>query len=117
MAHQRDYLIARVVAICLAAGLTGYSAWLSWSHFGEPTGPIAAITGAALFVFSEYAWRDRQRLRAVLLIGLGALALMISGTAVLHRVAASQAAHVQAAQSSNLPRLEAQKALSEAKEV
>lgn len=116
MAHTYDYIALRVVAIAMALGLTGYSAWLSWSHFGEPAGPIAAITGAGLFVFGEYAWRDRQWLRAVLLFGLGALALVISGSAVLHRVSANQAVQLQAARSQNLPRVDAEKAVSEAKE-
>ena len=41
---------------------------------------------------------------------------MISGTAVLHRVSATQEAHLQSARSNNLPRVEADKALTEAKE-
>jgi hypothetical protein len=116
MARRLDYLVLRIVAIVMALGLTGYSAWLSWAHFGEPTGPIAAATGAGLFVFGEYAWRDRQRLRAMLLFGLGALALAISGTVVLHRVSATEEARLQAARSTNLPRVEAAKALSDAQE-
>lgn len=116
MARRLDYLLLRIVALLMALGLTAYSAWLSWSHFGEPAGPIAAVTGAGLFVFGEYAWRDRQRLRSVLLFGLGALALVISGTAVLHRVSATQEAQLLAARSANLPRDEAGKALAEAKE-
>ena len=111
MARSVDYLVLRIVAIVMALGLTGYSAWLSWSHFGEPTGPIAAVTGAGLFVFGEYAWRDRQWLRALFLFGLGALALVISATAVLHRVSAAQEAHLQSARSGNLPSIEADKAL------
>ena len=74
------------------------------------------MTGAGLFVFGEYAWRDRQWLRALFLFGLGALALVISGTAVLHRVSATQEAHLQSARSNNLPRVEADKALTDAKE-
>ena len=46
MACLSDYYVMRIVAISMASGLTGYSAWLSWSHFGEPSGPIAAVTGA-----------------------------------------------------------------------
>ena len=113
MAHK---LILRIVAIIMALGLTGYSAWLSWSHFGEPTGPIAAVTGAGLFVYGEYAWRDRRWLRALLLFGLGALALVISGTAVLHRVSATQETRLQSMRSDNLPRVEADKALIGAKQ-
>ena len=116
MARRLDYFALRIVAIVMALGLTGYSAWLSWSHFGEPTGPIAAVTGAGLFVFGEYAWRDRQRLRALFLFGLGALALAISGTVVLHRVSATEEARLQAARSTTLPRADAAKALSDAKE-
>lgn len=116
MAHLRDFIVLRIVATSMAFGLTGYSAWLSWSHFGEPSGPIAAVTGGGLFVCGEYAWRDRQRLRALLLLGLGALALVISGTAVLHRVSATQEARLQLARSNNLPRVEADKALTDAKE-
>ena len=116
MARRLDYLVLRIVAIVMALGLTGYTAWLSWAHFGEPTGPIAAVTGAGLFVFGEYAWRDRQRLRALLLFGLGALALVISGTVVLHRVSATEEARLQSARSTNLPRVEAAKALDDTKE-
>lgn len=116
MAHIHDYIALRIVAIAMALGLTGYSAWLSWSHFGEPAGPITAITGAGLFVFVEYAWRGRQWFRAVLLFGLGTLALVISGSAVLNRVSANQAAQLQAARSQNLPRVEAEKAVTEARE-
>ena len=29
MAHRLDYLVLRIVAIVMALGLTGYSAWLS----------------------------------------------------------------------------------------
>jgi hypothetical protein len=116
MARRRDSLVLRIVAIGMALGLTGYSAWLSWSHFGEPSAPIAAVTGAGLFVFGEYAWHNRLRLRALFLFGLGGLALAISGTAVLHRVSATQEARLQAARSGNLPRLEADKALTDAKD-
>ena len=115
MARRLDYLVLRIVAMSWP-GSYWLSAWLSWAHFGEPTGPIAAVTGAGLFVFGEYAWRDRQRLRAMLLFGLGALALVISGTAVLHRVSATEEARLQAARSTNLPRVEAAKALGDAKE-
>jgi hypothetical protein len=115
MAHRLAYRVLRTTAIGLGTGLTAYSAWLSWSHFGDPTGPIAAVTGAGLFVFGECAWHGRQRLRAVLLFGLGALALVISGTAVLHRVSATQEARLQSAKSDNLPRAEAVKALDDAK--
>ena len=115
MARLRDYFVLRIVAIGMASALTGYNAWLSWSHFGEPSGPIAAVTGAGLFVFGEYAWRDRQWLRALFLFGLGALALVISGTAVLHRVSATQEAHLHLARSNNLPRVEADNALTDAK--
>ena len=40
MARLRDYIVLRIVAIGMASGLTGYSAWLSWSHFGEPSGRL-----------------------------------------------------------------------------
>ena len=116
MAHRLTYRVLRAVTIGLGTGLTAYSAWLSWSHFGDPTGPIAAVTGAGLFVFGEYAWHGRQSLRAVFLFGLGALALVISGTAVLQRVAATQEARLQGARSDNLPRIEADKALTAAQE-
>lgn len=74
------------------------------------------MTGAGLFVCGEYDWRDRQWLRALLLLGLGAMALVISGTAILHRVSATQEAHLQLARSNYLPRVEADKALTDAKE-
>src|SRR5262245_16722740 len=76
------YRVLRGAAIIFGAGLTGYSAWLSWSHHMDPVGPIAAVTGALLFVFAEHAWVDRRPIRFVLMLGLATMALSISGLQV-----------------------------------
>jgi hypothetical protein len=109
------YLLRRALAIVLGVALTAYSAWASWHHQGDLIGPLAAISAAALLAFAEHAWRDRQKLSAVLLGVLGLAAAVISGSVVLDRVAHTQATTVQAAKSSNLPRSQAQAALAEAK--
>ena len=110
------YTVVRVTAIAMALGLTGYSAWLAWSHFGEPSGPIAAIVGAGMLVFAEHGWREQSWFKAVLMFVLGVVALVISGSAVLHRVSASNEARLVAARSGNLPRVQAEQALTEAKD-
>ena len=109
------YYLRRLAAIALGLTLTGYTAWASWSHFHDLLGPIAAVSAAALLAFAEYAWSDRQRLRAGVLGILGLAAAALSGAVVLERVSATQEARVQAARSDNRPRAEAQKALDEAK--
>src|SRR5689334_1852430 len=109
------YRVLRGAAIIFGAGLTGYSAWLSWSHHGDPVGPIAAITGALLFVFAEHAWVDRRWIRFGLMIGLASLALTISGLQVFSRVQSSQEARLQAARTDNLPKVMAEQAVADAK--
>jgi hypothetical protein len=108
------YLFRRLVAIALGLALTGYSAWCSWTHQGDLIGPLAAISAAALLAFCEYAWRDRRYVHFGLLGLLGLAAAAISGSIVLERVSHTQEASSQKARSANLPRTEAQKALTEA---
>jgi hypothetical protein len=72
------------------------------------------VSAAVLLALCEYAWRDRQVIRLLLLGGLGIAAAVISGTVVLERVSASQAARLSASRTDNLPKVEAQKALAEA---
>ena len=117
MATKTTYRILRGAAIGLGSGLTAYSGWLSWTLHYDPMGPIAAITGAGLFIFAEHSWQDRRKIKAGLLFGLGLLALVISGTAVWHRVAASQETRLQATRSDNLPRIMAEQAVTDAKEM
>ena len=69
-----------------------------------------------MFVFANYALRDRQWLHLLSLGGLGVLAAIIFGSVVLQRNAHAQADRVQAAQSLNVPKLEAAKALAKAEE-
>jgi hypothetical protein len=109
------YYLRRAVAIALGGTLTGYSAWCSWHHSYDVLGPLAAVSAAVLLALSEHAWRDRQVIRLVLLGVLGITAAVISGTVVLERVTASQAARLSASRTDNLPKVEAQKALTEAK--
>jgi hypothetical protein len=108
------YLFRRLVAIALGLALTGYSAWSSWTHQGDLIGPLAAISAAALLAFCEYAWRDRRYVHFGLLGLLGLVAAAISGVIVLERVSHTQEARSHQARSANLPRSEAQKALTEA---
>jgi hypothetical protein len=68
-----------------------------------------------LLALSEYAWRDRQVIRLILLGVLGITAAVISGTVVLERVSQRQEARLQASRTDNLPRQEAEKALADAK--
>src|SRR5262245_56790620 len=110
------YYLRRCAAILLGVALTGYSAWASWSHHHDLIGPLAALSAAALLVFAEYAARDRHWLHLGALGILGVAAAIISGGIVLDRVASTNAARTQEAGSANLPRLEARKALDEAKE-
>ena len=116
MAKQtKAYLARRFVAIALGAALTGYSAWSSWHHLADVLGPLAAFSAATLLVFAEYSWRDRQRLRAGLLGVLGVLAAIISGSVVLERVSHAHEVRQQGTRSSNLPKVEAEKALDAAR--
>jgi hypothetical protein len=110
------YYLRRFTAIALGLALTGYSAWASWSHHHDLIGPLAAVSAAALLVFAEYAARDRHWLHFGVLGILGLAAAIISGSVVLDRVASTNAARAQETGSTNLPRLEARKALNEAKE-
>lgn len=84
------YLFRRLIAIILGVALTGYSAWASWTHSGDLIGPLAAVSAAVLLAFTEYAWRDRQRIMAGCLLVLGLAAAAISGSVVLERVSHSK---------------------------
>jgi hypothetical protein len=110
------YYLRRAVAIALGGTLTGYSAWASWTHSHDVLGPLAAVSAAVLLALCEHAWRDHQAIRLVLLGVLGIAAAVFSGSVVLERIAHSQAARLSASRTDNLPRVEAQKALAEAKE-
>jgi hypothetical protein len=106
----------RAVAIALGGTLTGYSAWCSWTHSHDVLGPLAAVAAAVLLALCEHAWRDRQVIRLGLFGVLGIAAAVFSGSVVLERIAHSQAARLSASRTDNLPKVEAQKALAEAKE-
>jgi len=110
------FYLRRAVAVALGLALTAYSAWASWSHFHDPLGPLAAVAAAAMLALAEHSWRDRQRLRALVLGILGLAAAVISGSVVLERVSHTQEARQHSARSDNLPRVEAQKALAEARQ-
>lgn len=109
------YYFRRLVAIALGLALTGYSAWTSWSHFHDAIGPLAAIAAALLLAFCEYAWRDRSYVHFALLGFLGIAAALISASVVLERVASTSADRTHQARSANLPRVEATKAVTEAR--
>ena len=109
------FLLRRAVAIALGGTLTGYSAWASWTHSHDVLGPLAAVSAAVLLALCERAWHDRQLIRLVLLGMLGISAAVFSGTVVLERIAHAQAGRLSASRTDNLPRLEAERSLAEAK--
>jgi hypothetical protein len=103
MAKHESYLFQRIVATGAGAGLVGYTGWLSWLHFGDPSAPIAAIVRAGMLHFSEVCWRDgRKLLRALIFLGLGLLAVAISLSAALDRTASHKDAAVRERQTINL---------------
>jgi hypothetical protein len=108
------YYLRRSAATVMGAGLVGLSGWFSYAHSGDVTGPIAAIVGATMLHFAEHAWSEKQRLRAVSLGALSALALLTCLSFVLDRVATAYDAKLQDRQSGNLSRSEARKALDQA---
>ena len=111
MAHFFYYLL-RGSAIALGGACTGWSAYQSWLHSPwDLTGPLAAVAAAAMFIFCEYAVKGRQWVLFSVLCVLGLLAAAISGSVVLQRNADNQAKRQASAQSGNLPRVEADKAL------
>jgi hypothetical protein len=110
------YLLLRVAATTLGLCATAYSAWTSWEHFHNLLGPLAAISAAAMLIFCEHAARDRQWVHFGLLALLGITAAVISSSVVLQRNADTQARTLQGTMSSNLAKVEAQKALAEAKD-
>jgi hypothetical protein len=69
-----------------------------------------------LLALAEHSWHDRLRLRAGVLAVLGLAAAIISRSVVLERVSSTQEARLQSTRSGNLPRVEAQMAVTEAKE-
>jgi len=111
-----SYYLRRLTAIGLGLALTGYSAWASWSHHHDLIGPLAAISAAGFLCFAEYAWHDRNWFHFGVLGILGIAAAVFSGSVVLERVSSTNEARVHQARSANLPRTEARKALTEAKE-
>jgi hypothetical protein len=108
------YLFRRLTAIALGLALTGYSAWANWSHYHDLIGPLAALSAAGMLTFAEYALRDRHYVHFAGLGTLGLAAAIISGSVVLDRVSHTHETRAHQARSANLPRTEAQKALSEA---
>jgi hypothetical protein len=107
------YYARKGVAIALGCALTGYSASVSWSHFHDLLGPLAAVSAAVLLFLAGHpdgSWRQ-----ALVLGALGLVAAGISGTVVYARVHAQQAAQAQTVNDANLPRTEAQRALDDAK--
>ena len=66
--------------------------------------------------FAEVSWHERFQLRAVLFGGLALLAAFISLTGVVSRVGTAADARLQARQSENLPRDQAQAHLDEARQ-
>jgi hypothetical protein len=106
------HLALRAAAIALGLGCTVWSAYQSWQHNPwDFTGPLAAVSAAALFTFCEHAAKGRQWVHFGTLGILGLLAAVISGSVVLQRNAESQAKREESAQSRNLPGQDAQKAL------
>jgi hypothetical protein len=113
----KPYRIQRGVASLIGAGLVGLSGWYSWMHFHDVSAPIAAVVGAGMFHFGEVALKSRRWLTATLFGALGLLAVVISLTAVIARTSSAYDERIQSRQSENLSRIQAQKAVDEAKEV
>jgi hypothetical protein len=101
---KRDlaYGVTRCSTIVIGAGLTGYSALLTWTHSHDISGPLAAVVGATLFVFGEAAWHNHRRARAVAFTALAILASGISGLAVLARTSSTADERIQVQRSANL---------------
>ena len=112
---KHSYLVRRAVATAVGIGLIGLSGWYSWTHFHDVTAPIAVAVGAGMLHFAEVSWHERKRLRALFFGGLALLAALISLTGVVSRTGSVADATLQARQSENLPRQQAQLALDEAK--
>lgn len=113
---KTQYRVQRGVASLIGAGLVGLSGWYTWNHFHDVSAPIAAVVGAGMFHFGETAWRSKRWLTAFMFGALGLLAISISLTAVIARTSSTYDGSIQARQSENLGRVQAQKALDEAKE-
>jgi hypothetical protein len=107
------YYARRGVAIALGGTLTWYSASVSWAHFHDLLGPLAAVSAAVLLFLAGH--RDGSWTRAIVLGLLGLVAAGISGTVVYQRVHEKQASLVQTVNNDNLPRVEAQRALEDAR--
>jgi hypothetical protein len=111
MAHFSYYLL-RGSAIVLGGSCTYWSAHQTWEHSPwDFTGPLAAVAAAALFIYVGHAAKGRQWVLFSVLGVLGLLAAAISSSVVLQRNAENQAKREASAQSGNLPRLAADKAL------
>jgi hypothetical protein len=94
--------------------MTWYSASLSWAHFHDLIGPIAAVSAAILLFLAGH--RDGGGwMRCIVLGALGLVAAGISGAVVYKRVNATEAGQAQVVANANLPGVEAQKALDDAK--
>lgn len=115
MARRKTYHCRRWLATGIGVGLVGYSAHLAWEHYHDVSAPIAATVGAAMLHLAEVAWRDKERLRAVAFGLLSLLAVSISLSAALDRVASLKDEAIRARQSANLARALADKALAEAR--
>ena len=116
MARKRltVYRVRRIAATLAGLGLIGFSAWCAWTHFHDLTAPIAAAVRAMMLHLSEASWQERQRAKAPIFLMLATTAALISGHAVLARVATVGDAKVQERRSDNLPRTESRKALGKA---
>jgi hypothetical protein len=115
MVTNNTYTPQRITASLVGAGLVGLSGYLTWEHSHDFTAPIAAVVGAGMFHFSETAGRARRWLTAFLLGALGLLAVLISLLVVIDRTSSRYDAANQSRASENLPRIEAQKAVDEAR--
>ena len=81
------------------------SAWASWTPFSLcPV--LAAVSAAVLLALCEYAWRDRRLSASCCWAWISSA--VFSGSVVLERVAASQAARLSASRTDNLPGPEAE---------
>ena len=102
---ETDELIVRRALSAATPGSPGLT-------FGELSGPTAAVTGAGLFVFGGTTAVAARPVPT----WTGCSGTGVSGTAVLHRVSATHEAHLHSERPNNLPRVEPDEALADARE-
>jgi hypothetical protein len=111
------YAIIGISATAYSLWLTGYSAALNLEHYQgmlRYIGPSASIGACLALCYAEIGWRA-GKVKALVIGAVGLVALVASGVVIMDRVASTQQASIQAARDSNLPKVQAERALEDAK--